>query len=151
MYCLALDQIIQLDSYLTNYCSVQNNVWIRRCDMFRREIVPATLNEEQVQILFGTCQNKNKIWQIPGLLRNLGYIMRFSDLKAALPRNSICVVVSTFTNGKFTSYTVQITRIGGYQEGTEEYAQLLIQCGLHPRLCSSSSRYLNVGEVFLRK
>lgn len=44
VYCLALDRILQLDQYLTNYCSVQNGVWLERCARLRAGMIPMTLN-----------------------------------------------------------------------------------------------------------
>ena len=44
VYCLALDRVLQLDQYLTNYCSVQNGVWLERCARLRTGMIPMTLN-----------------------------------------------------------------------------------------------------------
>ena len=101
VYCLASDEMVQLDRYLTDYCSAQNGVWLRRCDRLRREVVPAALDEARSRILFGEYKNWNKIWTIPGLLKSLGFVLRYAELRDALPPGSVCVVVGTHRSGKF--------------------------------------------------
>ena len=101
VYCLASDEVVQLDRYLTDYCSAQNGVWLRRCDALRREVVPAALDEARQLALFGEYENWNKIWTIPGLLKGLGFVLRYAELRDALPPGSVCVVVGVHRSGKF--------------------------------------------------
>ena len=90
-------------------------------------------------------------WKVVGLQKRLGLIMKHTDIKRRLPHNSTCVVVAKQQGPKFISYTVEIAKIGGYQKGTREHAQLLMDCGLPPRMFSSSTGNLEVDQVFLSK
>lgn len=90
-------------------------------------------------------------WKVVGLLKHLGLVMKYTDIKRRLPPNSTCVVVAKQQGPTFTSYTVEIANIGGYQKGTREHAQLLMDCGLPPRMLSLSVENLEVGQVFLNK
>ena len=129
VYCLATDRVVQMDQYLTDYCSVQNELWLRRCKQFQREVAPAILDDAEKLQLFGAYENRNKFWEDNGLANYFGLVRKCSDVQSALPQNSTCVVVARYEyeegEEQHVAYAVEITRIQGQPRGTRGYARLL--------------------------